>query len=283
MGRALSLAIHAGDSECVKLLLKHKARTDEPFHGKAPWQIAMERGQFEMARWLEDAGAPTASLDDLARFTALCVAGDERVARIMLERAPDLVARAPMDMVQRAAHRGSREAVNLAIDLGFDPNFMDEIAALHTAAGRGDEELVRLLLARGASLALREPFYDGTPVGWADFFDQRQTRDLLLNEGPICLSDALDYDRLDRVPDILERDPAALERPFAKCISREARPEDWQTPLVRVVNQGKTEAVRVLLKHGANATARHPDGRSLLQLARDKGFEEISRLFEYGE
>jgi len=280
MGRALSLSIHAGDTKSVRLLLAHKARTDEAFRGKTPWQIALERGHLEMARRLEEAGAPVSSLDEVERLASLCVAGDERGARAMLERFPDLLARAPKDLLLRASHAGRIEAVKLVLDLGFDPNWMDEIAALHNAAGGDKEEIVRLLLARGASLALREPFYDGTPVEWADFFDQRHLRDMLLNEGPICLFDALDYDRLDRVPDVLARDPAALERPFAQCLSREPRPEDWQTPLVRMVNRGKTEAVRELLKHGADATARHPDGRSLLQLARDQGFPEIAALLE---
>jgi hypothetical protein len=56
---------------------------------------------------------------------------------------------------------------------------------------------------------------------------------------------------LDRVPDILARDPAAVNRPFAECISREPKPEDWQTPLKRMQGRGKAVAVKVLLDHGA--------------------------------
>ena len=83
-----------------------------------------------------------------------------------------------------------------------------------------------------------------------------------------------------RIADILARDPEALERPFAKCLTREAKPEDWQTPLTRMVSQGKTEAVRVLLAHGADAAARHPDGRSIIEVAQEKGFQEIAQLLE---
>jgi ankyrin repeat protein len=278
MGRALSRALHAGDAESVKLLLAHHARTDEPFRGKTPWQIAMERGHLEMARWLEEAGAPAAEIDVVQRFVALCMAGDEAGVHALLASFPDLPSKAPKNLAQKAAHSGRLEAVELVLDLGFDPNFMDEVTALHNAAGGGKEEIARLLMSRGASLTIREPFYDGTPVEWADFFDVRHMRDLFLNEGAICLFDALDFDRLDRVPDVLARDPGALERPFAQSLSRAPKPEDWQTPLVRMVVRGKAEAVRVLLDHGANAAARHPDGRSLSQVARDKGFEEIAGL-----
>ncbi len=94
---------------------------------------------------------------------------------------------------------------------------------------------------------------------------------MLLNEGPICLFDALDFDRLDRIADVLARDPAALERPFADCLTREPRPEDRHTPLRRMVERRKTEAVRALVAHGA-------DGGGLIELAREKGLSEIERL-----
>jgi ankyrin repeat protein len=278
MGRALFMAAQSGDTESVQLLLAYHARTDESFRAKTPWQLAMERGHLEIARLLEEAGAPISELDDVASFVSACVAGDRRGAHAMVEHAPDLPARAPKDLVIKAVNGGRQEAVNLALDLGFDPDWMDEITALHMAAGQDREEIVRLLLKRGASLTLREPFYNGTAVGWADFFDQQQMRDLLLKEGAIDIYDALDYNRLDRLPEILARDPAAIDRPFAEYLSHEPRPEDWHTPLVRMVERGNAQAVGVLLEQGAAVTARHPDGRSLVRLARDQGFPEIAAL-----
>lgn len=276
LGRELNRAVRTGHMDRVKLLLSHGARTDEVFQGKIPWRQAMEQGHLEIARLLQEAGAPTTELNEVERFISLCLAGDERGARAMLNHSPELFERAPKSMALKATNTGRIEAVRLVLDLGFDPNYIDEIAALHGAAGK--VEIVRLLLERGASPSVREPFYDATPVGWADFFDQTVTRDKLLNEGHICLFDALDLNRLDRVPDILERDPAALNRPFAECLSRDPKPEDWQTPLVRMVDRGKTSAVRALLQYGADLTAHHPDGRSLLQLAREKGHQEIADL-----
>ncbi len=282
LGRALVQAARHGNTVQVRLLLAHHARTDEKFNGKTPWEHAIRLGRLEVARLLEEAGAPVSELDDAGRFVSLCMAGDERAARAMLERAPDLLSRAPKDMVHRAVWTRRKEAVQLVLDLGFDPNWVEDNAAIHQCGVLAEnEEILRILLAHGASLTLRDPWYDSTAIGWADFFDQADLRDRLLNEPGISLFDALDYERLDRVPEILARDPAALNRPFAECISREPRPADWQTPLTRMVNRGKTEAVRVLLDHGADATARHPDGRSLLQTARDKGFDEIVALLEY--
>lgn len=106
------------------------------------------------------------------------------------------------------------------------------------------------------------------------FLDRPEVRDKLLSEGAICLFDALDHDRLDRVPDVLTRDPESLNRPFAKCLTRAPNPQDWQTPLARMVDRGKTAAVRALLEHGAAVTAGD------LDIARAKGLVEIGDLLE---
>ncbi len=289
MGRELSRAALEDHVDRVELLLAHHARTDEAFRGRTPWQHAMDRGNLEIARLLEKAGAPVSQLSDVEQFMSLCLAGDAAGIRTLLDRTPDLLERAPGFMVNKATSTRRVEAVRLALDLGFDPNFMDEVAPLHIAAGGGGAtgwlrdsavEIVELLLERGGSLELREPFYDGTPIGWAAFFDHVEMRDFLLDKERISIFDALEFDRLDRIADILARDPEALERPFAKCLTREAKPEDWQTPLTRMVSQGKTEAVRVLLAHGADAAARHPDGRSIIEVAQEKGFQEIAQLLE---
>jgi ankyrin repeat protein len=244
-GAALSRAVLAADAESVKHLHAHHAPTDEPFNGKLPWRHAIDSGHLDLARLLVEAGAPQSELDEVERFVSLCMAGEK------MEVSPRVLARAPKQLVLMASNGGRTAAVELALDLGFDPNYLDEVTALHNAAARDNEEIVRLLLQHGASLTIRDPDYDGTPVGWADFFDRRPMRDMLLSQGAICLFDALDFNRLDRIPDILQRDPAALNRTFADCITREPRPEDRQTPLARMVDRGNVEAARILRECGA--------------------------------
>ena len=281
LGRALCQAARNGDLEQVRLLLSHGARTDERFRGKVPWEHAMRLGRVEVARILEHAGAPVAEMDDVGHFVSACMAGDEPAARAMLAANPELKSRAPQDLVHRAVWTKRKEAVLLMLHLGFDPNAMEDNGAIHHAgvlAERG--EILRILLDHGASLKLRDLWYDSTGIGWADFFDCRELRDKLLNEPGICLFDALDFGRFDRVPAILAHDPEALERPFAKCLSREPKPGDWQTPLVRMVVRGNTAAVRVLLDLGAQANALHPDGRSLLAVAEEQGFKQIAELLK---
>lgn len=276
MGRALLRAARRNRVDDVRILLRHHARTDEKFNGKIPWEHAMRLGHVEAARLLEVSGAAVAELDDVSRFVSFCMAGDESGAGTMLDVDPTLKDRASKDMVQRAVSTGRAAAVKLVLDLGFDPNYQEDNAPIMQTGA--SDEIVRILLDGGASLTLRDPWYDSTGVGWADFFDRIDRRDFLLNQPGICLFDALDYNRLDRVSEILARDPAALERPFARCLSREPKPEDWKTPLVHSVMRGNTEAVRALLEQRADVNARHPDGRSLIEIARAQGDDQIALL-----
>ena len=252
LGSTLARVIFTRDPKSVKLLLDHHAYTEELTDGKTPWQIAMERGDLESAALLQKAGARTFELQEIDQFVSSCMTGNEQQARSLLAQSPRLLRQAPKDMVHRAVNTGNQDAVKLVLELGFDPNFQDDSAALHTTGILAEHpEILRLLLDRGADLKLREPFYDSTAIGWADFFDQTALRDKLLDEPGICLFDALDYNRLDRVPSILSRDPDALERPFAKCLTREPKPDDWQTPLARMLSKGNQEAAALLRQHGA--------------------------------
>jgi len=87
-----------------------------------------------------------------------------------------------------AAARRRIDAIPLLVELGFDVNALGRTdipmeqaweTALHEAAGHGDVELARLLLALGADPAIHDTRFDATPLSWARHFDQRATIDLL--------------------------------------------------------------------------------------------------------
>lgn len=70
----------------------------------------------------------------------------------------------------QVAERGDTSAIEALLDNGFDPNRGDEgigKTALHSAAVAGRVDAVRLLLARGASPAVRDREFDSTPLVWA--------------------------------------------------------------------------------------------------------------------
>jgi ankyrin repeat protein len=72
-----------------------------------------------------------------------------------------------------AAQLGHVEIVRLLLDAGEDPNRYNpdgnhgHSTPLHQAAFAGHENVVRLLVERGAKLDIRDTVWHGTPLGWA--------------------------------------------------------------------------------------------------------------------
>lgn len=72
-----------------------------------------------------------------------------------------------------ASQHGQVEIVRSLLDAGEDPNRYNPVGGhshctpLHQAAGYGPNELVRLLVERGARLNLKDVLWQGTPADWA--------------------------------------------------------------------------------------------------------------------
>jgi hypothetical protein len=80
-------------------------------------------------------------------------------------------------------------------------------------------------------------------------------RDVILS-GPIDIFEALDFDLFDRIPQIVVRDPAALNRPFRAYADLPPRADQWwpqpdMTPLAWAIQTNKAEGVRILRELGA--------------------------------
>jgi hypothetical protein len=72
-----------------------------------------------------------------------------------------------------ASQSGHVEIVRLLLDAGEDPNRYNPVGGhshttpLHQAAGAGNDELVRLLVERGARVDMKDILWQATPAGWA--------------------------------------------------------------------------------------------------------------------
>jgi hypothetical protein len=123
-------AVH-GEIEAVKALIGRGARLDLP------------------------AAAAVGRIDDFRRLLADAGQGERHLALAL------------------AASFGHVEMVRLLLDAGEDPNRYNPIGGhshatpLHQAVWSGNEEVVRLLVARGARLDLKDILWQATPADWA--------------------------------------------------------------------------------------------------------------------
>jgi ankyrin repeat protein len=95
----------------------------------------------------------------------------------LIDDAARMLPSADADARHRALSLGAQhvhsEAIRLLLDAGEDPNRFNpegnhpHCTPLHQAVLGGHETVVRLLVARGARLDIRDTIWHGTPLGWA--------------------------------------------------------------------------------------------------------------------
>jgi ankyrin repeat protein len=242
-------------------------------------------GEKELAQVLLDRGAKL-------RLPAAVGLGRTREMNQLLRDDPDCLKPGHRwgNLIVRAAEWPSSASGALVASLiraGADVNVRDDpktsvdatsgYTPLHAAAFRGNKSAAAVLLQHGARVTTREEKYHGTPAGWADYAGHRHVRDLIL-QGPVDIIEAIQYGMTERVRAVLAEDPGALDRPFRDYGLFPYGMEEWYTPLVEAVTRGHAEITRVLLDHGANALIRSPEGRTLIEMAREKKHREIAEL-----
>jgi ankyrin repeat protein len=205
-----------------------------------PAAIALDRS--DQIEWFLRAEPALLSMAGSPQWARLVVHASSRASGRVMETLLRTVMRHPegltivnMDDDQETAVDGAR---------GY--------TALHAAAFHGNDEAVEVLLKNGANPRKRDSKYCGTPAGWARYAGHAVTADRIL-DADVDLFDAIDFDRADRVGQILDRDPAAMDRPFkayASCESKEGQwwPQPDATPLQWATTQRKPNAIRVLME-----------------------------------
>jgi ankyrin repeat protein len=248
--------------------------------------LAVIKRQPDALRVLLDLGADTEARD-LAGLTALDQAaldGRAELAQLLIERnatihlpaavalgrTADIEALIAVEpgclapgrrwgsLIVRAAERGTAAAIETLVRLGASVDAedgsatsVDEIGgytALHAAAWFGNTAAADALLRLGANPRLRDRKYCATAAGWADYSHHPETRDRIV-EGPIDVFDAIALDRPDRVAQILDADPAALDRPLAASAGCEE--DAGVTPIALATKMEKPAMVDLLVARGA--------------------------------
>jgi ankyrin repeat protein len=174
----LSQAAGHGFVERVQLLLAHGTPVDgrSRYNGRTHLEYALLEGHVEIAGILRAAGSPAPALSDGERFHVAVASYAEQEARRILAASPS-ANDDPAGLLAAARH-GRLDALKLGLALGLpiDGHDRQGLTALHHAARRGHLDIVRELVARGASVVVRDPVYDGTALGHARHFTARWPR-----------------------------------------------------------------------------------------------------------
>jgi ankyrin repeat protein/truncated hemoglobin YjbI len=226
-------AVCGGDIDVVTLLLERGAEVER--HSGKLLTLAVVMNRLDLVKLLIDHGADAqrvsllGRLDDAERPIAdLLIAHGKKVPDWMLPRA------CRPDVSTNELHR-----VTVLLDYGasVDDRGRFGLTALHYAVRGGKLPLIKLLLDRGAqSNALG---VDGlTPL-----LHLSKTRS-----------------KADPIP--------VMELLAVSGANLDARDENQGTLLMHFARQGKTEAVRWLLGHGADPRVRNKSGKTAAELAR---------------
>lgn len=166
----------------VDLLVDHGASVEA--HGTGTWTspltTALAFGFRDAAEALVRRGA---RVDTLAAAAGLGRA--DAVGRLLPEAGADDRHRA----LALAAQLGHVDIVRVLLDAGESPDRHNppglhaHATPLHQAVAAGHLEVVRLLVARGARLDLRDTLYVSTPLGWAEYLGQTQLAQFLRSAG----------------------------------------------------------------------------------------------------
>ena len=168
-----------GFTERVQVLLNAGTSPDgrNRYNRRTHVENARLEGHAEIARLLIEAGAAPPTLRDAQRFQAAVLAGDADEAARLLAVDPSAIH--TCDALHAAARHGNLAALQLGLALGVPIDRRDRqgLTALHHAARAERADIVRELVTRGASLDVRDPIYNGTPLGHARHFASRWPRD----------------------------------------------------------------------------------------------------------
>jgi len=169
----LHVVARAWDVPLAEAMVAHGADVERKrADGRTPYAVAELNGNRAVADWLREHGAST-ELSEIDRLVAACSLGRREAAEALLAKNPGLRNAITDDhyiAFHQAAERNDVRALEAMLACGFDPNRPDAgigKTVLHSAAMEGWLEAVRVLLAHGASVHVRDREFKGPPLIWA--------------------------------------------------------------------------------------------------------------------
>ena len=252
---ALHAAVLRGDVPLVKALLMHGANPnarlvhgttvrrfsqdyalEQGFVGATPFWLAAKFAEPEIMRILADAGADpflaVQSKTPLMLAAGLFSARHAGAETDRRERRIEPLQAVPHDIEEET----SLKAVKIALALGADVNASDTNGdtALHGAASRGFTNIVRTLVAAGASLEVRNSrggnslsSRQGSGYGRRDQIALSVARGSRVSARSGAIAHTVGFGRAGRLPPQASRSACPPRRQGLDCAAHQTRAERW--------------------------------------------------------
>jgi len=209
--------------------------------------------------------------------------GKFEVVKKMLEKEPDLVRAVDSEGItplHLAAEHGRQQIVELLLEKGADVNAKSGFkrTPLHYAASSGHEGIVGRLMAKGAELNALDSFVLSS-IFMAAYNGHQKIVEMLLSSG-------IDLNTTEKNSVTLLHAAAMsgnaelVKMLLAKGIDRNIRNSYGKTPLHFAASRGREAVVKLLIDRGSDLNLKSLDGRTPLQTAMDCGQQEIVELLK---
>jgi ankyrin repeat protein len=251
----------------------------------SPLGAALHQRHFDIAKQLFQRGADPAirGRDNRTLLHAASAKGDVDIAQWLLAHGADANSQANKREIplHLAARDGHFEFVQMLLRHGIivDAKNEDYRTSLHLASEGGHVEIVQLLLQHGADVATQDRTYS-TPLHLASSWVSVKTARFLLEHRTDVKAKNDRYGVYRRKPNANTETIQVLLKHGADVTARD---NTHSTPLHLASSKRSPEIVQLLIKHGADVNALDGNRKMPLHLASSEGSPEIARiLIEHG-
>ncbi len=279
---ALFAAIRAGDAKAAPGMINDQRLlncTDK--HGSTPLMHAALYADGDMVRLLLDRGADVNIANKDGATALMWAAGNLNKVRWLLKKGATVDIRTGSGrtpLLIAATYAGNAEVVRLLLKNGAKTTDQDNSreTALTSASKRGDVQLVEALIEAGADVHAG----GRSPLAWAAEEGSVETIACLLKHGASEQRDSLN----EALFNAAVRGPTEAVRLLLDHGADPSTPSGFAgyTPLMGAAysESPSTGSVRLLLEKASDAKAKAANGETALSLARKRGHTEIVELLE---